>query len=88
MSKEDILVGLKDVPSFETESKNIVEILVDNNICSSKREAREFIGNGAILINDEKITDCDFIVNKDIAIEGSIIVLRKGKKKYYLGILK
>jgi len=88
LSKEDILVGLKDVPSFETESKNIVEILVDNNICSSKREAREFIGNGAILVNDEKITDCDFVVNKDIAIEGSIIVLRKGKKKYYLGILK
>ena len=88
LSKEDILVGLKDVPSFETESKNIVELLVDNNICSSKREAREFIGNGAISINDEKITDVDFIVNKDIAIEGSIIVLRKGKKKYYLGILK
>lgn len=88
LSKEDILVGLKDVPSFETESKNIVDLLVDNNICSSKREAREFIGNGAISINDEKIIDLEFIVNKDIAIEGSIIVLRKGKKKYYLGILK
>ena len=88
LSKEDILVGLKDVPSFETNSKNIVDLLVDNNICSSKREAREFIGNGAILINDEKITDCDFVVSEDIAIDGTIIVLRKGKKKYYLGILK
>jgi len=88
LSKEDILVGLKDVPSFETESKNIVDLLVDNNICSSKREAREFIGNGAISINDEKITDLEFIVTKDVAIEESIIVLRKGKKKYYLGILK
>lgn len=88
LSKEDILVGLKDVPSFESESKNIVDLLVDNNICSSKREAREFIGNGAILINDEKITDCDFVVDNSIAIDNSIIVLRKGKKKYYLGILK
>ena len=88
LSKEDILVGLKDVPSFECESKNIVDLLVDNNICSSKREAREFIGNGAILINDEKITDCEFVVDNSIAIDNSIIVLRKGKKKYYLGILK
>lgn len=88
LNKEDILVGLKDVPSFEIENKNIVDLLVDNNICSSKREAREFIGNGAILINDEKITDVEFIVNKDIAIDNSIIVLRKGKKKYYLGIIK
>lgn len=88
LNKEDILVGLKDVPSFETESKNIIDLLVDNNICSSKREAREFIGNGAILINDEKITDCDFVVDNSIAIDNSIIVLRKGKKKYYLGILK
>jgi len=88
LNKEDILVGLKDVPSFESESKNIVDLLVDNNICSSKREAREFIGNNAISINDEKITDCDFIVDSNIAIDNSIIVLRKGKKKYYLGILK
>ena len=88
LNKEDILVGLKDVPSFETESKNIVDLLVDNNICSSKREAREFISNGAITINDEKITDLELVVNKDMAIENSILVIRKGKKKYYLGILK
>ncbi len=87
LSKKDIEIGLKDVPSFETEEKNIVDLLVDNGICTSKREAREFIAAGAITINDEKITDVDFNVTKDMTIEG-LIVLRKGKKKYYLGKIK
>jgi len=88
LSKEDILIGLKDVPSFETKENNVVDLLVDNNICSSKREAREFISNGAITINDEKINDLDKVVDKSLAISDDILVIRKGKKKYYLGILK
>ena len=34
---------------------NIVDFLVEYNICSSKREAREFVNNNSISINGEKI---------------------------------
>lgn len=88
LSKEDILIALKDVPSFETEELNIVDILINNQICTSKREAREFINSGAISINDDKITDENLIVKRDMAIDNKLVVIRKGKKKYYLGILK
>ena len=87
LTKDEILIGFKGVPTFEFKEKNLVDLLVDNNICSSKREAREFISNGAITINDEKILE-DKIITKEMAINNSIIVLRKGKKKYYLGIKK
>ena len=87
LSKDEILIGFKGVPTFEFKEENIVDLLVNNNICSSKREAREFINNGAITINDEKITE-EIIITKDMAIEETILVLRKGKKKYYLGIIK
>ena len=87
LTKEEILIGFKGVPTFNFEEKKLVELLVDNNICSSKREAREFINNGAITINDEKIIE-DKLITKDMAINNEIIVLRKGKKKYYLGIKK
>lgn len=83
LTKDEILVGFKDVPSFECKEGPIVDILVDNNICTSKREAREFLTNGAITINDNKVS-LDTIVTKDMAIDQVIIVLRKGKKKYYL----
>ena len=85
LTKEEILIGFKGVPTFKFEEKNLVDLLVDNNICSSKREAREFINNGAIVINDEKILE-DKMITKDLAIDESILVLRKGKKKYYLGV--
>ena len=85
LTKDEILIGFKGVTTFKFEEKNLVDLLVENNICSSKREAREFINNGAITINDEKILE-DKLITKEMGIDGSIIVLRKGKKKYYLGI--
>jgi tyrosyl-tRNA synthetase len=81
--------NFKDVPSFEIkENINIVDMLVDNKICTSKREAREMILENAISINNEKITDLEYIISKDIAIDNEVIIVRKGKKKYYLGIYK
>ena len=75
----------KDVPNSDMKSdKNIVDLLVDTNICSSKREAREFITTGAISINGDRITDLDAIITKDNSIDNKYIIVRRGKKKYYL----
>jgi len=83
---DEILIGFKDVPNFEIkEEQTLIDLLVNNNICSSKREAREFINSGAILINDEKMTDENQIITKESAIENKILIIRRGKKKYYLG---
>ena len=85
---KDLLVGLKGVPSFEITSGNIVDILVDNKVCSSKREAREFISSGAISINGDVIKDETLIVDKSIALEEKLIVIRKGKKNYFIANFK
>ena len=47
---------------------NLVDLLVNANITSSKREAREFITNNSISINGEKVNDLDFIVTKENAL--------------------
>lgn len=86
LTKEEILTGFKGVPQFNFENSNILDLLVNNDICTSKREAREFIKNGAILINGEKITDENTIVTDEMLHLGSLLIVRKGKKKYYLGI--
>ena len=49
-----------------------------------KREAREFIRNGAVLINGEKVTDETLVLSKELAIEERFIVIRRGKKLYAL----
>jgi len=75
----------KDVSNYEmNENQNIIDLLVDSNICSSKREAREFVSNGSIYINGDKITDPELILTKEIAIDNKYLVIRKGKKNYNL----
>ena len=69
-----------------TEEMSIVDMLVNTKILSSKREAREFINNGSISINGEKINTTDILVNKEKALYNKYIVVRRGKKKYYLVI--
>ena len=66
------------------EDMNLVDLLVNANITSSKREAREFITNNSISINGEKVNDLEFIVTKENALYQEFTIIRKGKKKYYV----
>ena len=85
LNASEIEIGFKGVPTFEIkEESTLIDTLVNNKIASSKREAREFITNGAISVNGEIIKDESYIINNNIAIENNFIVLRRGKKKYYL----
>ena len=89
LSLDEINDAFKDIPSFNiTEEVNLVDFLVNSKIASSKREAREFINAGSILINGEKITDVEFAVTKDIALHNTAVVVRRGKKKYYIGFFE
>ena len=88
LSIKEIEEGFKDVPNFEFEECTLIDLLVNNKIASSRREAREFLSAGSISINGDKVNDETMIIDSSIAIENKIIVIRKGKKKYYLGIIK
>ena len=85
LDKNDIEKVFNNVDNFEIkEEQNVVDMLVNTTICSSKREAREFLTTGSITINGEKITDLDFNITKEFAIDNKYVVVRRGKKKYYL----
>lgn len=89
LTLDEIKDGFKDVPSFDiTENMTLIDLLVNNNIASSKREAREFISAGSISINGEKETEETKTIDSSYAIGGEVVVIRRGKKKYYLGIFK
>ena len=66
------------------EDLNIVDLLVNNGVASSKREAREFVTGNSISINGEKVNDLEKVITKKDAIEGKYIIIRRGKKKYHL----
>ena len=87
LSAKDILIGMKMVPSINLSGEiKLLDLLVDNGICSSRREAREMLSSNAISLNNIKFTDENAIVDKNIAIDEKVIVIRKGKKKQFIGI--
>ncbi len=85
LSSNEIEIGFKDVPNFViSNDKSLIDLLIEANIASSKREAREFINGNAISINGEIVNDENTVINKSFAIDNKYIVIRRGKKKYYL----
>ena len=85
LSADEIEVCFKGVPNFEIQGGiSLIDTLVNNKVCSSRREVREFLSNGSILINGKKVSDENMVMDKNVAIEEKFIVIRRGKKKYYL----
>lgn len=89
LSVKDIKSGMKSVPSFEFVTEEpLIDVLVNNKIAQSRREAREFINAKAVSVNGEVMTDENAMITKAMAIEGQIIIIRRGKKKYFIGNVK
>ncbi len=89
LTSDDILENLSDVDEFKIETGiNIVDVLTQTGICSSKRDAREMITGNAISINGNKINNLDKIVVKEDFIDEKVIILKKGKKNFYKLLLK
>lgn len=87
LTADQIEEGFKHMPIFEApkEARNIVEWLVDVvGIEPSRRQAREDLKNGAISINGEKETDVETVITPENSFEGKFILVRRGKKKYFL----
>lgn len=78
------------MPSVEVsrEKQNLVIWLVDNGIEPSRRQAREDVKNGAIRVNGERIQELEYELDPTAAFDGKYVVIRRGKKKYFLAKVK
>ena len=74
-SEDEILEFATYLP-VEKKGVMLVDALVNNGLAESKKKAREFISQGAITINGEK-------VKEDIEIQQTAIV-KKGKNKFII----
>lgn len=86
LSVEEMKVAFSGVPSVEVakEDANIVDLLVEAKISSSKRQAREDVTNGAISVNGEKVKELDYTVDTKDRLEDAFTIIRRGKKKYFM----
>lgn len=85
LTVEDIDMGFDGVPSVNlTEDTLLIDTLVSLGAAKSKREARDFITGGGVLVNGEQIKSLEYNLSKTSAIGNKYIIIRRGKKNYYL----
>lgn len=69
-------------------NKNIVDILIDLNVATSKRQAREFVSNNSIEIKGQKVNNLETVIDETFLVNGNFLIVKRGKKNYYIGKIK
>ncbi|MBQ1940349.1 MAG: tyrosine--tRNA ligase [Selenomonadaceae bacterium] len=66
----------------ETANGKLLDVLIAGQVFASKGEGRRLIQQNGLSLNDEKVTDADYVLSDKDFTDGAAIV-KKGKKKFY-----
>jgi tyrosyl-tRNA synthetase len=91
LDDEQLLDVFSDVPSHEVSADQLagggllmVDVLVETGLCQSKGDARRSIEQGGAYINNKRVDGLDRVLSAGDMASDSVIVVRRGKKKYAL----
>ena len=95
LDEQTLLSVFEGVPQFEV-SKNVLEegakaidLLVDHAaVFASKGEMRKLVQGGGISLNKEKLIAFDQTITTSDLLDGKYLLVQRGKKNYYLIIVK
>ena len=95
LDEQTLLDIFEGVPTFEISAADIdgelkiADMLTDKApVFPSKGELRKLAQNGGLSLNKEKVADVYAPVTKDLLLGGKYILVQKGKKNYYLLVVK
>ena len=76
--------SIDNMPSVQLDNINtsIIDAIILTGIAPSKGQARTLISQGGISLNDEKISDINYVLSEKDFKDGYAI-LKKGKKVFY-----
>jgi tyrosyl-tRNA synthetase len=90
LSDEDLSGIFSEVPSTQfdrtvlEEGFPLMDALVKSKLCQSRGDAKRALKQGSIYLNNNRISQIDYILTEASLCSESITVLRSGKKKYHL----
>lgn len=89
LSEEDLnnIDGIAKIQIPSTTIQNgidVVSLLTDNQVFTSKGEARKMIQNGGLSINRTKVTDVAMTIDSSNLLFDKFILVQRGKKNNYL----
>ena len=95
IDEETLLSVFEGVPQFEISKEELkegikaVDLLAEKSaVFPSKGEMRKTVQGGGVMINKEKLTAFDQIIDENALLNGKYILAQRGKKNYFLIIAK
>jgi tyrosyl-tRNA synthetase len=86
---DDLLAVFADVPAVERPAAAVVGqpvavVAADSGLCKSRGEARRLLQSGGLYVNNRRVEDVEQCLGAGDAIDGRLVVLRSGKKRYQM----
>ena len=95
LDEATLLDVFNGVPQFEVSRDALSAGIKLLDLCTekaavfpSKGEMRKLIQSGGVSLNKEKVTDIDMIINAEHLLDDKYLLVQKGKKNYFLLIVK
>ena len=95
LDEQTLLDVFNGVPQFEVAREEVeagikaIELFTDKAaIFPSKGEMRKLVQSGGISVNKEKLTNQDMVIDSSLLLDGKYLLVQRGKKNYYLLIVK
>lgn len=81
LSKDEVTALLEGVPSLQTRvGEPLADVLVQAALAASKREARQFMADGAVALNGAKVTDPSRVLMKEDFQNAPVAIVRRGRR--------
>ncbi len=91
VSDSELVDIFSDVPSveipkaqFEGEGTSLIDVLVQAQVAKSKGDARRNIEQGGIYVNNVATNDVAKKISQKETVHGKFVLLRKGRKNYFM----
>ncbi|RKN79020.1 tyrosine--tRNA ligase [Paenibacillus ginsengarvi] len=87
LSEQELVEALQDMPTTVLEDgaeTGLIDLLVAAKAAPSRRQAKQDIESGAVYVNGERMSGIDTVIGAGHRLHGRYVVLRRGKKNYYL----
>ncbi len=89
LSAEDLenmqgIIKIRFATGSLEEGIDVINLVTNTSIFSSKGEAKKMIQNGGLSINREKVTDAQMQVTTASLLHKKYLLVQRGKKNYFL----
>ncbi|MFC5405249.1 tyrosine--tRNA ligase [Cohnella soli] len=87
LSEDELVEALRDMPTTVVTGESetpLLDLLITAQAAPSRRQGRQDIESGAVYVNGERQTAVDLVLTPEHRLHGKYVVLRRGKKNYFL----